>query len=155
MEPTPSGCLVWTGATARKGYGVIRWRADRMTTATRVSWELEHGRPPAPDELIRHTCDNPPCVNPAHLLVGDHADNSNDMHDRNPNTTGEGRADSKLTYAAVDDMRRRYRAGGSTFQGLADEYGVALTTARDAVTGLAWRRGPSEPPVHPQPRHKK
>lgn len=71
------GCWEWTGPRLPRGYGVIR--ADgRQTYAHRVSWLLHFG--PIPDRaFVLHHCDNPPCVNPAHLWVGSQADNVRDM----------------------------------------------------------------------------
>jgi transcriptional regulator with XRE-family HTH domain len=71
-------CWVWTGPANEKRGGYGRWR---RALAHRHSWELANG--PIPDGLwILHHCDNPPCVNPAHLYAGTHLDNMRDMAER-------------------------------------------------------------------------
>lgn len=74
------GCWEWAAARINTGYGVINV-GGRVLLAHRVSHELFIGPVPAGAE-VRHSCDNPPCVNPQHLSLGSHADNMRDMAER-------------------------------------------------------------------------
>ena len=138
-------CWEWTGSHNPDGYGHLRMH-NRMGVpcdedAHRLSWRLHHGA--IPDGLcVLHTCDNPACVNPAHLFLGTIADNNHDMRlkgrDRHPRGEQNGRA--KLTQAAVLDMRRRYAAGGISQEQLGREYGVCQSVAGRAIQGLTWKQ---------------
>lgn len=71
---TSRGCQEWTRYRDRDGYGRIRFRGKSSCAVTRALWELTHG--PIPDGMVvMHACDNPPCINPEHLLLGTPQDN--------------------------------------------------------------------------------
>ena len=115
-DPDPvTGCIEWTGARNRGGYGEIRC-GDKISKAHRVAWELKHG--PVPDGLqVLHRCDNPPCCTEEHLFLGDHNANMADMVAKGRNVypvrKGEKHGRSKLTDADVVEIRRQLAAGGN------------------------------------------
>lgn len=145
VSPEPNtGCWLWTGATNRTGYGKMYVSTrSRPTTAHRVSWSLVNGPIPAGMNVC-HRCDNPLCVNPAHLFLGTQADNLNDMVRKGrrsfrapPPVRGEARTDSKLTDAAVREIRRC--AGAVTHRILAERFRVSPSAVGLVLSGKTWR----------------
>lgn len=60
-----TGCLVWTGAKFRGGYGNIRVNGQNVY-AHRYAWERANG--PVPEGMmVDHVCHNRPCVEVSHL----------------------------------------------------------------------------------------
>lgn len=83
VEDTETGCWIWIASCESAGYGRLdclpRDERKGHWLAHRLSYELYIG--PIPEGLVvRHICNNPPCVNPAHLRLGTSADNVADMH---------------------------------------------------------------------------
>lgn len=71
------GCWEWTGALTQ-GYGVINLGTGKgVMRAHRLSYEINVG--PVGGLWVLHKCDNPPCVRPDHLFLGDVQANNQDM----------------------------------------------------------------------------
>ncbi len=71
-------CWPWKAKSKkRRGYGQFKWNGKQLA-ASRMAYALTHASAPA-GILVMHTCDNPPCCNPLHLILGTHKDNTQDM----------------------------------------------------------------------------
>lgn len=76
-KETSTGCWEWTGSKCRDGYGLFKMNKQNVLLAHRWSVIFD-GKDPS-NKIVMHTCDNPGCVNPAHLELGSQADNVKDM----------------------------------------------------------------------------
>ncbi len=76
IKKMPSGCWEWQGYKHTSGYGAIMFGA-KAWVASRLSWTVFRSSIPT-GMLVCHTCDNPPCINPAHLWLGTYKQNSDD-----------------------------------------------------------------------------
>ena len=110
--------------------GVWRTRLRHRVVYAAAHGLVEHGMP----GVIRHTCDNPRCVNPAHLLPGTQADNSKDMVARNRQSRGTARPLATLTEDDVLCIREDTR----TQRVIAAAYGVAQVTVSRIKSGARW-----------------
>lgn len=139
-------CWIWTGGVfhcANGDYGRF-WLGTKATGkdlyAHRVSFELANG--PIPDGVdVCHSCDNPICVNPAHLWPGTHLDNMRDMYKKGRRTAaiGERVGTAKLTWDRVRSMRAYYNDNPMPFHVLGANFGVSGATAHKIIRHQLWR----------------
>ncbi len=132
----PGGdCWVWTGHF-RGGYGRFPDRKKRWH-AHRFAWTLANGDIPA-DHCILHKCDNPPCVNPAHLSAGTALENIQDRQSKRRQAIGEKASKTKLTEAEVREVLASVK-NGEPYRSIARRYGINSSSVARIVSGRNWK----------------
>lgn len=123
-----TGCWNWARATDKDGYGKhLDGRAHRF------SYEQYWGR--IPDGLlVCHKCDNPSCVNPDHLFLGDHKINHADRNSKGRAASGERVGAAKLTAKAVREIRES-KPGEALAK---TKYGISRTHYYRLMRGEGW-----------------
>ena len=134
------GCWRWAGVIMANGYGrFFRCREGgkvKYVPAHRYSWELHYGPVPAGMQVC-HRCDNPCCVNPAHLFLGTHADSMADRNQKGRQARATSHGNSRLDPLKVlwiRDQKRRGRGAKS----MAKELGVNKSTVQRVLQGRTW-----------------
>lgn len=134
------GCWLWTGKPCGKGYGSLRSNNVRYY-AHRASWIIHRG-PIPPQMCVLHRCDNPPCVNPAHLFLGSLADNVRDMVEKGRQSSmpmpGEANGFSRFTDNDIREMRRQ-RKGGDLLATIARRFSTSQEYVSLIVKRKAWK----------------
>ena len=139
---TPKGCILWTGTISSNGYGRILKDSShpgpRILQAHRLAWEYANG--PIPNGFdILHTCDNPPCINPEHLVLGTQQDNMADMVSKGRQHKGQTCHLSQLTEEIVLAIRSEYKRRRVTLQYLADKYDTTFSNVSAIIRRKSWK----------------
>lgn len=130
------GCWTWKGYKRPGGYGEAYFgkKPDReRVLAHRLAYEVMIG--PPGKALVCHKCDNPSCVNPAHLFLGTIQDNMDDRNTKGRQARGERNAPAKLT----EDQVRAIRADPRMNTEIAKDYGVFETTISSIKHRHTWK----------------
>ena len=165
----PNGCWEWTGTRHAFGHGKIGMRRNGkwvMVQAHRVSYVMATGEN-IDGRVVCHHCDNPPCVNPAHLFAGTQADNladaknkgrihSGDNHysRKRPDSVprgdkhwtrrikgaqaGERNPSSRYKEAEIKKVLRLYREGRLSQRAIARITGIDYRYVNQIVKRLVW-----------------
>ena len=146
--PGENGCMI-TNLAKSKGYGVLTFtyktgkkkllKAHRAVLCDKMGFGFEEYD--TFTEVVRHTCDNPACVNPDHLLPGTHLDNMRDSRERKQHAHGEGHYAAKLTDDDVRLIKRLMKKGKYskyTHRDVAKMFGITHRTVGLIMTGDRW-----------------
>lgn len=138
--PQVDGCWVWSGArfTARGGYGRIVIE-NKPIGAHRYSYMMFNDVTYlSRDDVICHTCDNPPCVNPDHLFLGTDAINSDDKVTKGRQAKGGQLPQTKLTVEDVLAIRQQVSDGISQTD-LCVKYNMSSASISRIVNRKVWK----------------
>lgn len=137
-EVTERGCWVVTSHRPGSGGYVVAVVDGKRQLLHRWAWETANGRAIPDQYLLRHKCDNPPCINPAHLVPGNHSQNVDDAIARGRwKIHGSGR----LTDDEVFAIRVAYADGADPAE-LAEVYKVRPVTIVAAAKKQTYRYAP-------------
>ena len=134
-------CWPWIGAKTPFGYGQMR-TADTSWLAHRIAYYVQTGIDPS-GKCVLHACDNPACVNSAHLFLGTVTDNNRDRHKKGRSVMPKNRSrGNKNGRAKLDDERvaaiRNMHVLGFSQASLARTFKVSGMTIWSIVHNKYW-----------------
>lgn len=129
-------CLKWPYSTRDDGYGKL-WIDGVLQTASRAMCEMVHGPAPSDTHHAAHKCGKGhlACVHPKHVYWATPKQNASDKVMHGTTNRGERHGNSKLTRAAVIDIRSDTAASK---RDLAARYGVTLGTINGVLARRSW-----------------
>ena len=134
------GCWLWTGATNGRSYGLFKMPKTRNNiTAHRMSYTLQNG-PITSEQWVLHKCDNPLCVNPDHLFLGDASANVADMDAKGRRVNADNSREKNGRAVLDTDKVRLARLlhGKFSLAAMTKIFGVSKSQIHRIVTAQQW-----------------
>ena len=129
-------CWIWKGGKNGYGYGILILPGEKKVRAHRYSYEWFKGA--IPDGLvIMHTCDNPICVNPDHLVAATKGDNNRDCTTKGRRPKGMAHWNTRLSPEMVEAIRNSHASTSA----VAAEFGVNYSHAWRIRKGVHRAKG--------------
>ena len=133
------GCWNWTKSKTKQGYGRM-WYRGSLWSAHRVSYSEYVSEIPEGMQVL-HECDNPSCINPKHLFLGNNDINVADKmakgrHRSNPK--GVANSSAKLNPEKAFEIRWLAASGWSRSK-LGRAYGVTKQNINAIVHNKIWQ----------------
>lgn len=131
------GCIHHTQKGDKHGYGRKLYQG-RLVNYHRAVYMETHKLDHAVLEglVVRHTCDNPRCINPAHLIQGTVADNQRDMAERKRSQIGERNPCAKINKETAEAIN----AAVGSQRTIAKSFGVSQATVSLIKSGKIWSK---------------
>ena len=126
-------CIISPHAKDKDGYPRVKWNG-RSIPAGRLVMILLYGAETINGKHVLHHCDNPGCVNPEHLYIGDFFQNMQDKVTRGRNPRGLDNPNAKLSDEQVAEIRTMYGTGNYTQKELGEMFNVGQTTISEITT---------------------
>lgn len=142
----PDGdCWQWTKSKTEHGYGQIgrpRCEGGRVDYAHRVSYEIHYGvdlgRALKTRNLVLHRCDNPSCVNPDHLFIGDFGENTQDMIRKGRKINADQAGEANPAHKLTDEEVREIRSASGSYAAIGEAFGISASWAWKIRNNEAW-----------------
>ena len=131
-------CWPWIAYRSETGYGQFRLNGAQRKAHRVAAWLAGIIENESDNIVVRHKCDNPGCVNPAHLEAGTQADNVRDRVIRGRSQRGETHSSAKLTKRKVSQIKEMLKAG-IQLKYIAVIYDVSINTIGAIKVGRTWR----------------
>ena len=131
-------CWEWLASKDKDNYGFFKC-FGKQRKAHRISFWIFISKFDLDDSdiMICHHCDNPKCVRPDHLFLGNHLLNVEDQKSKGRTLKGRKNGQAKLYPNQVLEIRKRYSDGESQ-QSIGNVYNVSQVQISRIILNRNW-----------------